>query len=445
MAAYRSGDRLILLLSFLVAAQVDTVRLGPGVHAGPLVITRPTVLLGAPGAILRGNGRGTVLTILANGTVVRGLRIERSGRDQDHDDAAVLVRADSVVLDHLEIREMLFGVYLREAHDVTLANLDIEGPPGLPESRMGDGIHFFHSRRIVARDNRIAHTRDGMYFAYTDSVVVTGARVTHVRFGLHYMFSHNNRFEGNRFSGNAAGAVIMNSNGLVVKRNVFADNRGSRSYGLVLQTTTGALVQDNLVVDNGIGMFLDNAVRDTITGNLIAGNWLALQLFPNSEATKLSGNTIQENTFDTSGGFAPGAYRLCVGGKGNFWSKATRQGYDLDGDGVLDSPYATSSPAAELARDREALRLLLESPAARVMDWAERTFPVFDVEQVTDACPLARPPGVSRLSATASSPLESEPAGRWGQLGLGLVATTVGSVLLVSARRPGSKSHGRVS
>jgi nitrous oxidase accessory protein len=272
---------------------------------------------------------------------------------------------------------------------------------------MGDGIHFFHSRRVRAEHNRIARVRDGMYFAYSDSIVVADNTVEHVRFGLHYMFSHQNRFERNAFRENAAGAVLMNSNGVVVRDNLFAWNRGSRSYGLVLQTTTDAIVQGNAIVGNGIGIFVDNAIRGQITGNQIAANWLGLELFPNSEATLLVGNTISDNTFDAAGGWADGAYQLCQDGRGNFWSAARRSGFDLEGDGVLDAAYAASSPLEELAREREQLRLFTHSPAARVMDWAERTFPVFELAQIVDSCPLASPvalaPSLMQASTRAGS------------------------------------------
>ena len=114
-------------------------------------------------------------------------------------------------------------------------------------------------------------------------------------------------------------------------------------------------------------------------------NWLGLQLFSNSEQTEITGNAILGNTFDVAGGAAPGAYIFCAGRRGNYWSKAMPHGYDLDGDGVLDTPFAASSPLAELARTREGLRVFLGSPAARVLDWAERTFPVFQLDQAEDA------------------------------------------------------------
>ena len=426
---------MILLLGLLLA-QADTIRLGAGVHHGPLVLARPTVVLGAPGAILRGNGQGSVLRIEAAGSTVRDLRIERGGRNPDGDDAGVLVLADSVTLERLVIRDVLFGVYLREVKDVVLRELDIDGPPGLAESAMGDGIHFFHSRRVVAADNRISHMRDGMYFAYSDSVTVSGNEVTAVRFGLHYMFSHQNHFSDNRFHDNAAGAVLMNSNGLVVRQNVFSWNRGSRSYGLVLQTTTGAVIENNVMAGNGVGIFLDNAIAARITGNRIAGNWLALQLFPNSERTVLTGNSIEGNTFDAAGGWSEGAYELCAGGQGNYWSAARRDGFDLDKDGRLDQPYPASSPLGELARDREPLRLFLDSPAARVIAWAERTFPVFQVDQITDPCPLSTaPPMVARVSTVKE--FTGPKSNRMAQGGLASGAMVAGILLIrtVAARR----------
>lgn len=421
------------LLALALVLPQDTLRIGPGVHSGPLVIERPAVVVGAPGAVIRGDGRGSVLIVKARGAVVRGLRLEHSGRDPDRYDAGVQVRADSVTLEDLVIRDVLFGVYLEQVRGVALRRLDIAGLPGLPESQRGDGVTFYSSRQIVAESLRISHMRDGMYFSYSDSVRVTGSRVSQVRFGLHYMYSHHNRFERNVFSDNAAGAVIMYSNGLVVVDNVFAWNAGSRSYGLVLQTSTDAEVRRNVFVGNGVGVFFDNVVRGTFSDNLVAGNWLGLRLFTNSEATRVTGNAIVGNTFDASGGAAPGAYRFCAGGRGNYWGAAGADGYDLDGDGVLDVPHAAGSPLAELALDRAGLRLFLGSPAARALDWAERTFPVFDVAGVVDTCPLAVPPVVASLTDLPAAPAAAR-RGAGTQHAAGAVTLFAGLLLL--ARRP---------
>ena len=426
-----------LLAALLVAA--DTLRLGTGVHPGPLVLTHPTVVLGERGAVLRGTGSGTVLEIRAPGCTVRGLRIENSGRNPDQYDAGVLVAADSALLEDLVIRDVLFGVYLKQVRGVTLRRVDIAGPPGLPESKRGDGITFYYSRNILAEHNTIADVRDGMYFSYSDTIEVRDSDVRRVRFGLHYMFSHANRFVRNVFTDNAAGAVIMNSRRVSVTDNVFAWNAGVRSYGLVLQQASDPIVTGNLFVGNGTGVFFDNVIRGTFTENVVAGNWLGLQLFPNSEATQVTGNSVFANTFDATGGSDTASYRLCApggagGGRGNYWGAAQADGYDLNGDGVLDVPYAAASPLAELALARQGLRLWLQSPAAHALDWAERTFPVFATDGAVDPCPLAAPPHLVTLARLPAAPA-ARLGGHAGQAGASVVLLACGLVALVGGRR----------
>jgi nitrous oxidase accessory protein len=430
---------LVLLLALTAGQSADTLRLAAGVHPGPLVIERPTIVLGDSGAVVRGEGRGSVVVIRAGGrgSIIRGLRIEHSGRTPETDDAGVMVAADSVVLEDLIIRDILFGVYLRQVRGAVVRRVDIEGPRGLRESAMADGITLYNSPGAVAEYNRIAYVRDGIYFSYSDSVRVRDNRVSHVRFGLHYMFSHQNRFERNVFTDNAAGAVIMNSRGVVVVDNVFAWNAGSRSYGLVLQAASDPVVTGNLLVGNGIGVFFDNVIRGTFTGNVVAGNWLGLQLFANSENTRLTGNAIAANTFDVSGGAGDDSYLLCVDGRGNYWAAAAAGGYDLDGDGVLDAPHAASSPIAELAQGRAGLRLFLESPAASAVGWAERSFPVFDVAGPVDSCPLAAPPEPAMLARMPVAPA-GEMGGRGGQQAAGALVAGAGLMALGVLRRKSS-------
>lgn len=423
---------MIALLAILAGPPSDTVRLGAGIHPGPMVITRPTVILGEQGAVLQGSGKGTVLDIRAAGTVVHGLTIRGSGRDPDHYDAAVHVLADSVTLEDLVIRDVLFGVYVERSRGAVLRRLDIEGSTGLPESARGDGIELYASRDLVIAESRISGMRDGIFFNYSDSVQVTGNRVSRVRFGLHYMYSHENRFQDNVFTHNVAGAVIMFSRGLVVRGNAFAWNSESRSYGLVLQNATEPDVRDNVFVGNAVGVFFDNVLRGRFSDNVVAASWLGLRLYANSEGTRITGNALAGNTFDVTGGGVAGQYQLCVDGRGNYWDGAARDGYDLDGDGVLDAPHGATSPLGELALSREGLRLFVTSPAAGSLEWAERTFPVFDVGGVVDSCPLAHPPAIAMLSRIPEARADG---GASGQRLAGAAMLGVGALGFVLMRR----------
>ncbi len=277
--------------------------------------------------------------------------------------------------------------------------------------------------------------RDGIFFNYSDSVRVTGNRISGVRFGLHYMYSHENRFEHNSFTGNVAGAVIMFSRGLTVTDNEFAWNSAVRSYGLVLQNATAPVVRDNAFIGNAVGVFFDNVIGGAFTDNVIAANWLGLRLYANSEDTRITGNAVVGNTFDVAGGGGESnQYRFCADGRGNFWDAAAADGYDLDGNGVLDTPYAAGSPLADLAVSREGLRLFLASPAARSLQWAERTFPVFDVAGAVDSCALARAPRSAVLTRMAAVRADAR-AGLRGQRLAGAAVLGVGLLGLALARR----------
>ncbi|HEX5521145.1 MAG TPA: NosD domain-containing protein, partial [Longimicrobiaceae bacterium] len=177
------------------AAPHDTVRVAAGIYAGALVLERPVVLVGEPGAVLGGGGKGTAVTIASDSVVVRGFTIRDSGRSLDHDDAGVkLVRCKAgcrVEENHL-VRP-LHGIYLLESDGVVLAGNRIDGNAALAENRRGNAIHLFDSQANRIERNVIRDARDGMYFTYSGDNVVIDNDVSRTRYGLHYMYSNDNR------------------------------------------------------------------------------------------------------------------------------------------------------------------------------------------------------------------------------------------------------------
>jgi hypothetical protein len=99
---------------------------------------------------------------------------------------------------------------------------------------------------------------------------------------------------------------------------------------------------------------------------------------------------------------------------------------------VLDEPYAASSPLAELAQTREGLRLFLGSPAARTLEWAEHTFPIFDLDQAEDECPAARPSDFRMLAAL---PNRSDEGGTTTQYAAAAGSLVAGLVILLAPAR----------
>src|SRR3954463_2751166 len=99
------------------AAEGDVLILQPGIHTGPVTLNKRIVLQGTPGAVIQGNGTGSVVTVLAAEAAVMGLEVRGSGRDLEAMDAGIFVErtaARAVVADN-RLENNLYGVYLHGA------------------------------------------------------------------------------------------------------------------------------------------------------------------------------------------------------------------------------------------------------------------------------------------------------------------------------------------
>jgi nitrous oxidase accessory protein len=82
-----------------VADALAAARVAAGVYHERLTLEQPVVLLGAPGAVIEGDGGGTVILVRAPATI-RGLTIRGSGGDQSREDSGILATgADGLVVE----------------------------------------------------------------------------------------------------------------------------------------------------------------------------------------------------------------------------------------------------------------------------------------------------------------------------------------------------------
>ncbi len=215
------------------------------------------------------------------------------------------------------ITDCLHGVYIRQANGARIEGNTIIGRSetveavdplknglkpaegelcvvALNQNRRGNGIHIWNSTGNVIRRNVIRDTRDGIYFSFVDGSDVRDNDIERVRYGLHYMYSDRNRFEGNIFSDNAAGAALMFSKGLTLSHNRFVANRSHRAYGLLLQTVEDTLIADNEIAGNTLGLFMESGHGNRVLGNRIASNHVGIRVSDSSDENVFSGNVSPE-------------------------------------------------------------------------------------------------------------------------------------------------------
>ncbi len=390
----------------------STIEVPAGVYLGPFIIDRPLRLHASGPAHLKGDGKTHTVVVLAPDVTIDGFEVSGSGLDLGRDHAAIHVTGPRAVILNNRIHDALHGVYVRQADGARIEGntilgtetvvqqvdpLAAAGRPGegelcevsLNQNRRGNGIHIWNSSRHVVARNTIRHTRDGVYFSFVDRSDVRDNDIAGVRYGLHYMYSDENRFEGNVFRDNAAGAALMNSKGIVLKGNRFLANRSHRSYGVLLQTVDGSTLEANEIRGNTVGVFFESGHANRLLANTLAFNHVGIHASDSSDGNTFAGNAFVGNVHpvETTGGNLTSTW--AIDGRGNYWDDAVT--IDLDRNGIADLPHRELDLFGTLRRELPAIGLLAGSPGERLLRLVHARLALPGLPGVVDPAPLTTP------------------------------------------------------
>jgi nitrous oxidase accessory protein len=305
------------------------------------------------------------------------------------EDSGVLLKSDGNRVEGNELHDVLFGIYLFHSGHNIIAHNTIRGRKELGLGERGAGIHVWYSADNTFDQNTIADMRDGMYLQNADRSVIRANHVSDLRYGLHYMYSNDNVFEDNTFDNNVAGAAIMYSRNISFRRNAFRHNRGFSSFGILFQDSEQCVAEENLIVDNVVGVFLE-ALRDSrFERNLIAANDTAIEAFASAERNEFVRNNFTGNLSPIRVIGKNSNTRWDNHGIGNYWSEYN--GYDLNGDGIGDVPFRIQHLFEHLEGKRPRLGIYFFSPASQALAAAEQLFPVIRGSSEFDRHPLMKP------------------------------------------------------
>jgi nitrous oxidase accessory protein len=238
------------------------------------------------------------------------------------------------------------------------------------------------------------------------------------------MSSDANKFEENVFSDNVAGAAIMYSRKIELRRNTFVHNRGFSSFGVLFQDCEEIVAEENLIVNNATGVFAEALRKSVFRRNVIAENDLALEIFSSSAQNLFVENNFIENLSPLRLIGRRSDTRWQEGGRGNYWSDY--RGYDLDGDGVGDVAHKVQNVFEYLEGNYPRLRLYLSSPAAQALAAAEHAFPIIRGSSEKDGAPLMKP---IALHLPLAPPWQAAPARTlFALLSLSLAGTAIAAM-----------------
>lgn len=380
----------------------DTVRVSSGTYReGQISVDKPLVLEGVGQPVLDGEFKHPILRVAANGVTVRGFRIIKGGRSSTQEIAGIFVdQARDFVIERNELRDCDYSIYLSKAGPGIVSENILHGLSDL-EINSGNGIHLWSCKGVRVRGNRITGHRDGIYLEHASASAMEENSVeNNMRYGLHFMFSNDSLYRANRFTRNGAGVAVMYSRAVIMRDNVFDQNWGSSSYGLLIKDVTDSEVAGNLFDRNSTGLYSQGATRVRYEDNHFRENGWALRIMSNGSSNRFTANTFTRNSFDvgTNGDLADHEFAR------NYWDRY--EGYDLRHDGTGDVPFRPVSLFAVLTERVPASLFLMHSFMVRLLDRAEKAFPSITPDSVIDSTPAMRPHPVPAplLSRSQRSP-----------------------------------------
>lgn len=348
----------------------------PGVYAGPVVIDRTINIYASPDVIIDNGGTGTIMTLRASRSVISGLTLRNSGEHHTKLDAALKVSSHFNTIKDLVIENCLFGIDLSQANNNVLRRNRIRSVGG-DIGLKGDAIRIWYSLYNMIEDNDIEDVRDGILVWYSRQNQVRGNKVAGSRYGLHFMYAENNKADDNYFRANMVGIFSMFANSISIKNNTILESSGPSGIAVGLKQTSDAIIEDNTLIGNAVGLYIDQSpeaedVPNLIKGNSVAYNGVGVNFLSDQLGTTITGN-------DFIGNFTPVAVRsrsrtaALNDWTGNHWD--TYQGFDANRDGVGDAPMELYDYADRLWMDVPPAGFFRGSPVLEVLDFMERLAP----------------------------------------------------------------------
>lgn len=378
-----------------VSNEGDTIVVKNGVYKENIVINKSVQLIGENQPIIDGNYRGDVVRIEADKAVIRGFTIIKSGSDLLKDESGIkLVNSEGVTVEGNMLEDVIIGVYLFSSPGNTIRNNTSFGRADYTtEETNGNGVHLWKSPNNTIEGNNIRKHRDGIYVEFSPGNLIRDNHCErNVRYGLHYMYSDNNTFEGNTFERNGTGSALMYSKNIILKKNTFKDNLGPNGFGMLLKSLSDSVVEENMIVNNTVGIFMDEANRNILTNNIFLRNGWAIDLFSSSSDNALYANNFLDNVYQVMTDTDRTTNRFFKDSTGNYWSDYKGyNGYDLNGDGIGDIPYKPVKLLSYLMKRYPDLTVFLESPGLKALEFAERVLPVLNPVELNDPYPLMNP------------------------------------------------------
>jgi nitrous oxidase accessory protein len=360
----------------------SVILLDKGIYRGNIVIDKSLTIDGKDnGAVIMGDGTGSVITLKAGHSTLKNLTVMASGEMHDSIDSCISVSGVNVVkILNNNLNDCLFGINLEQVNRSLIEGNNISSKP-FSLGLKGDGIRLWYSHSNIIRSNRAGGVRD-IVFWYSSANRIERNHITNSRYALHFMYADRNTVTGNSFDSNSVGAFFMFSHSSRVLDNIFRNASGSFGIGMGFKECSDFLLSGNTVLYNARGVYIDQSpyqpgTVNTYTNNSLLHNTVGIQFHGTTIGSRFEGNTFRGNITDISNDTPESALWL------NSWFMNkwdNYEGFDFDGDGFGDNPMTVSEYADRIMHYKPSVKFFYGSPAMSLLDFLSRLLPFSEPE-----------------------------------------------------------------
>ncbi|MBS7786606.1 nitrous oxide reductase family maturation protein NosD [Flavobacterium sp. CYK-55] len=372
--------------ALVLAQNHDTIIVPHGCYReGNIKIDKSIALLGKNFPTIDGQNKHEVISVTADGVIIKGFKVINSGYAALDDPCGIRIyNRRNVVIANNQLDNNFFGIYLQNAQNCLIQNNIIKAY-GKQEQLIGNGIHCWKSSQLQIIGNKISGHRDGIYFEFvTESVIWRNLSNQNIRYGLHFMFSNDDAYISNVFKRNGAGVAVMFTRNVRMIHNYFEENWGDSAYGLLLKEISDSYILNNHFMKNTSGIYMEGTSRIQVQKNVFESNGWGMKIQASCMENNITQNNFLGNTFDisTNGSLVLNTFDQ------NYWDKY--EGYDLDKNGLGDVPYHPLSLFAVLTENNPSAMLLFRSFMITLLDKSEKILPSITPDNFVDHQPLMK-------------------------------------------------------
>lgn len=359
------------------AEEGSTIRLKAGVYKGKINITKPISIVGTEkGVIIDGEGEGTIVTIKSSYVTLKNLTLRNSGARHEKLDAAIAMsEAKQCEVSDCIIEDALFGIDMQMINNSIIFNNTITSKDHDLGLR-GDGLRLWYSHDNIIRKNSLIKSRD-MVVWYSHGNLIEENFGEYCRYSLHFMYAGKNYVKNNTYQFNSVGIFFMYSKDTIATGNVVKSSLGATGMGIGLKDVSNFTIEDNTVIYNAQGIYIDRSPFEPDTNNFINRN----KILYNSEA--LHFHSLSENNiikYNTILGNIEDIVNDSRGSKtdendflGNYWD--SYEGFDRDGDNIGDTPHKVYQYADKLWLYNPEVKFFYGSPVISLLNFLAKLAP----------------------------------------------------------------------